>query len=310
MKKLMLVFMMLCFIQVSYGQFGNILKRATNRAVNKAVEKTAEKVADKVVEVVSDEIARRAFKSIDAAVDDMMKERYQDSLGQEVDWEEAGKAYGDFLSGMNKSIGEIPDQYVFDIVNEIEMIDDKGKKNTMKMMYSKEGHFMGFETEEKKSKSTIIFDIENDAFVMFNEDKKGEKTGQVMPSMLNLAASLSSSVIEKEVGEYKVEKIGKGGTYAGYKTIKYIVTSDNYITESHIAQDFPIEWKQAYMEFSKKFSPAMINTSSDEEFGMVLFTKTKSTKKKSKVTSSEVIKVSLEKLTFNKSEYNFPGAIK
>ncbi|MFZ1559473.1 MAG: hypothetical protein WAT37_06075 [Saprospiraceae bacterium] len=60
--------------------------------MNEAKRKLERKIEDKIIQAVSDELAQRAFKPIDQAIDSMMRKKYQDSFnnGQPFDHEKNG----------------------------------------------------------------------------------------------------------------------------------------------------------------------------------------------------------------------------
>ena len=172
------------------------------------------KIENKIIEAVSEELARRAFKPIDQAIDSLMREKYQDSInrGKPVDWEKAGESYAAFLAGMNKAV-DLPEKYTFDVTQEVEIVDYSNKSNKIRMYYSKSDAIMGIEDlEQKDTKQLIVMDISRDAMIIYTTDKKGEKTGQVVPSVMKMASSLAGSVKQDTDGkdqDMKIEKTGK-----------------------------------------------------------------------------------------------------
>ncbi|MFZ1752003.1 MAG: hypothetical protein WAU01_17540, partial [Saprospiraceae bacterium] len=160
-KLLLLLFLMIVSAGMSAQIFGGIM--------NEAKRKIGRKIEDKIVDAVSDELARRAFRPIEVAIDSMMRQKYQDSIngGKEVDWDKAGAAYADFLNGMNRVV-ELPEKYTFDITQEVEMTDYSNKKNEIKIHYSKDGAYMGMENiDDKDTKQFIIMDVGRDAMILY-----------------------------------------------------------------------------------------------------------------------------------------------
>lgn len=93
--------------------------------MNEAKRKLERKIEDKIIQAVSDELAQRAFKPIDQAIDSMMRKKYQNSInnGQPFDHEKMGEAYTVFLSSVN-----LAEKYTFDVTQEVENIDYSKKK--------------------------------------------------------------------------------------------------------------------------------------------------------------------------------------
>ena len=97
--------------------------------MNEAKRKLERKIEDKIIQAVSDELAQRAFKPIDQAIDSMMRKKYQDSLGngQPYDNEKTTEAYASFLGSLNAAV-DLPEKYTFDVTQEVENIDYSKKK--------------------------------------------------------------------------------------------------------------------------------------------------------------------------------------
>lgn len=128
---------MICFIILSAGI--TIDAQILGGIMNEAKRKLERKIEDKIIQAVSDELAQRAFKPIDQAIDSMMRQKYQDSInnGQPFDHEKMGEAYTVFLSSLNSSVN-LPEKYTFDVTQEVENIDySKKKRNYIKLHYSK-----------------------------------------------------------------------------------------------------------------------------------------------------------------------------
>lgn len=93
--------------------------------MNEAKRKLERKIEDKIIQAVSDELAQRAFKPIDQAIDSMMRKKYQDSInnGQPFDHEIMGEDYTVYLNSVN-----LAEKYTFDVTQEVENIDYSKKK--------------------------------------------------------------------------------------------------------------------------------------------------------------------------------------
>ena len=93
--------------------------------MNEAKRKLERKIEDKIIQAVSDELAQRAFKPIDQAIDSMMRKKYQNSInnGQPFDHEIMGEDYTVYLNSVN-----LAEKYTFDVTQEVENIDYSKKK--------------------------------------------------------------------------------------------------------------------------------------------------------------------------------------
>lgn len=179
------------------------------RIMDRAKDKVSQRIEDKVVERISEEIARAAMKPIDKAIDDMLKERYeQDSINGKTDVD-----YGAFAKAFLQPV-DLPDSYTFDITLECETKDYDGDKSKMEMLMTKDGTAIGFVQIEEDKRTLMIFDTKNDLMAVYNEE---EKKVQGMPSMLSLAGAMATTNKEEDAYEMTMEKTGKTKKIAGYK---------------------------------------------------------------------------------------------
>ena len=114
---------MICFIILSASI--TIDAQILGGFMNEAKRKLERKIEDKIIQAVSDELAQRAFKPIDQAIDSMMRKKYQDSInnGQPFDHEIMGEDYTVYLNSVN-----LAEKYTFDVTQEVENIDYSKKK--------------------------------------------------------------------------------------------------------------------------------------------------------------------------------------
>lgn len=294
MKKIFLILLVCGLAQHLPAQFGSIMSRVNDR------------IADKVADAIVDEIIKKTFKPVNESADEALKKSFEDSLGtSEVDYNKMGKAYGEFLAGMNGAYDKMPPSYDFDVVNDIEITD--GKKVTPTKMYlSKSGNQIGYESINKNETSLVVYDIKNDIMVMYTTDKKGKKKGQVLPSMMKFASSIANDKVEEEMENVKIKKSGGSRTFAGYKCEGYEVETSSMTNQVYIAKDFPVSHMQAYGNFLQQFTPAAKSYEKDMAKGMVMYSQSK--EKNGKSTSTyEVKNVSLKGVTINKADYSFDG---
>ena len=287
------------------AQFGRIMDRVTDRV--------ASRVEDKVVDAIANEIMKKAFKPAEESFEDAAKKKFEDSLGTDnVDYNKMGKAYGDFLAGMNGAVDKVKPIYTFDTSVDMDVTDEKGKVNKMIMLYSKAGDLIGYQTSDNKEVSTIVFDAKNDVMIMYKIDKKGNKEGQVIPNVFQFASAMTgSSKSGKETKEdikVKPPKVSKSGgtkSFAGYSGTGYLIEGDDFQSQVYVADKFPVNNAAIFSEFAKKFAPSTHIDNKDVQNGYMLFSKTSSTNKKKESTTMEVKKVTITNTTFTKSEYKF-----
>lgn len=269
------------------------------RVANRTMRKLERQMEDKLVEAISDEITRRAFKPVEEAVDEMLREKYKDSLGnqEEVDWERAGAAYADFLNGLNDA-AELPEAFEFDVSMDIEVEDYDGKKNEMVMHFSKSSSILGFENlDDKNQHQLIVIDVEKDLVVLYTTDKKGQKTAQAIPSMIKLMSSMAASQVDENDLKMDINKTNQTKKVAGYKTTLYKGTTEEEFIEFYAAEDFPISWSKSFGPYMAQFAPATFSDNTAEIQGMVLQSenvKKDNPKKKSTWTTKKVTENTLK----------------
>lgn len=302
MKKLVVLILVVITSNISQGQI-------LGRIMNEAKRKVEQKVEDKIVQAVSEELARRAFKPIDEAMDSMMRQKYQDSVahGQKVDWDKAGKAYGDFLAGMNRAV-TLPEKYSFDVTQEVEVIDYSNKRTYLKLHYSKEGGYMGMETvDDKQEQQFIVMDMQQDAMVLFTKDKKGKKTGQAIPNVMKLSAGLAASVKTDEASKpsFRIDKTGNSKKVAGYTCSEYKGQTDEENVMMYVSDNFPVDMRKGYVAYMSRIAPASFTENSRQAVNGVMMEYENSRKDGKEKTTWVTKKVSEKQFSVNVSEYSF-----
>lgn len=264
-----------------------------NRIKDRAKDKISQKLEDKVVEAISDEIARAAMKPINKAIDDMLKERYQqDSINGKTD-----RDYGSFTKAFLRPVN-LPDSYTFDITLECETKDYDGDKSKMEMLMTKDGSAIGFVQFNDDKRTLMVFDTKNDLMAVYDEDKKKV---QGLPSMLSLAGVLAASSMDEDAYQMTMEKSGKTKKILGYNCDEWKIEDQETTTTAYVAEDFPISWKESFGPFLRQMLPTTQRDQMPEGMTLISESKTKAKNKKSKF---EVKKVIEEPFTINNKEYS------
>jgi hypothetical protein len=269
------------------------------------------KIEDKIVDAITDEIARRAFRPVEQAIDSMMRQKYRDSIngGKEVDWDKAGAAYGQFLEDMNKAV-DLPESYVFDIIQEVETTDYKGKKNQMKLYYAKTEAIMGMENmDEEKSTQLVVMDLNRDVMVLYTTDKKGQKKAQAIPSVMKFGGAMAASVKSDErekPSDLKIEKTGKTKKIAGYTGHQYKGESKDVELDMYVCEDLKTSWSSKTATYMQTVAPAAYMESIRNIQGgiMLAFDNTKKEGDKEK-TSWNTRKLSEKTFLIKNADYTF-----
>jgi hypothetical protein len=282
-----------------------------NSILREAQRKIEQKVADKLVDALAEEIAKKAFRPIEASMDSMMRKSYQDSVnhGEKVDWNKAGKAYGEFLRGMNEAV-DLPEKYALDVRQEIEFTQYDEKKIDMVMYYSVDKPITAMETSDKKNESNLILmDMEKDVMVMYSVSKKGEKRAQTFANVSRFSKTMANSVQDSktEAGKYKIKKTGKTKKVAGYACEEFILTSPEMEMTMYITTEFPIKWEQKSTAYMGQFTPEDYSMANGIREGGGIMLEYTSTQLEGKKQTSTWTTKSIKKETRNivNSEYIF-----
>lgn len=295
MKILISIQFVLIFCLSANAQLFDKLKKRT-------MDKLEQKAEDKIVEELSEEIARRAFKPIDKAMDDMLKSTYEEQEGQEVDWEKTGEAYNNFLLGLNRQ-ADIPEKYRFDLIVDIETKDGEKEKHKMKYFFSKSESIMGIQQMENNTENFIIIDNANDVIILYTVEN-GKKKAQAIPSAMKMTgAFLKANQNNLELPEYSIDKTGKSKKIAGYNSEEYVLKSEKEEMEIFAAKDFLVSFQSTFGSTYQNFIPENYYKSVSSVEGMVMYSEYKSMENKKYNSTFEVKKVTEESLEIINEEY-------
>lgn len=305
MKIFQLLILSILFVipQITNAQLFGKLKKAVQ-------DKVEQRIEDKIVEELSEELANRAMKPINKAFDEFLKSSYENETGEK--WDQAkfdsvmtasGEAYVDFLEGMNKA-ANVPEEYVFDVVLDVETQEESKEKNRTEMMFSTTSSVMGFHQNFDDDDIMMVMDPDNDLMVMFNLK---EKTAQAMPSMFTLTKGLAAVYIEDT--DYQVlsfEETGKTKKIAGYNSKEFKGETTDAKFSTYLSTELPFDWKDMYGGLIESIAPKIYNENYRKLEGMMMKSENidKETNKKSKW---EVKKVSTVKEKITKGDFQFVG---
>ena len=293
-----LLFIIFCF--TSTVTEAQIFKRIQREAERKLIRK----VEDRVVEEVSNAIVRAAYKPIDKAFDNMVKDYYgEDTLENgEIDWDKVNARYDGMIDAYDAS-DRLAETYEFDLYMDILMTDYEGKETESTMYYSKSKDLFAMEQEEGKSTMFILFDSENNLIGMFKEEK-GEKTVQAVPNMLmGSGGMINPNQSDNDMGTFVLEKTGKTKAILGYKSDEYKGETDDEDIKGYVASEFPIQWQETFGGFVKQYTPETYSSTVLELEGMILYSENKLKEDSRKKSTWEVTKVYEESYIIDVSEY-------
>ena len=262
------------------------------------------KVEDRVVEEVSNAIVRAAYKPIDKAFDNMVKEYYADDTLEngEIDWDKVNRRYEGMMASFDAS-DRLPASYSFDVIMDVENTDYQGEENKSKMYYAEGKELFAIAQAEGDVENLVVIDIENDLIAIFSNDD-GKKTVTAVPNMLKMAGAYSNSeAYEESFEELSLEKTGKTKNIAGYHTEQYKGENETEYIESYVAPEFPVDWRDTYGGFIRQYTPESYAAAVNKIEGMVLMSINTLKEDKKKKSVWEVTKVDEKEYQMDISEY-------
>jgi hypothetical protein len=282
----------------------------TRRLRNQTLRNLEKRVEQKMLDAAAEELAKKAFRPIERAIDEMLKESFKDSLGhdEEVDWEKMGEAYAGFLQGLNQA-ADLPESYRFDLTMHIDMQDYDGQNNNMIIHFSESEALFGFQSpDENEQEQLIVVDLEKDLIVIYSTDKKGNKSAQAIPSMMGLLAAVSNST-EVDEQDYKVERTNTTRNILGYTTRLYNSSTKDEEIQSYIAEEFPVSWQKSFGSYLERFAPNAFAEQAAAYDGMVLQSTSTQKSDPKKKSTWEATKIDKDTINIVNAEYTLKPLI-
>lgn len=292
--------------------------------VRKTTRRLGDKAEDMVAEALAEAIARQLQKKIDNYFEEMARESYrQDSIarverGDTLVYANYQEMMSEMLANMNNTEA-IQDEYTFDLLLDVEISSGK-ETDESRFLYSRNAPVFAVEQYEKKDKSTMLFDLENDVIVLFSEDSKGKKTAQALPNFMGMAAAMSQS--SEALQPISISKGSQTKNIAGYTCQEYLGEDEEHTFQFFATPELAEYWQNGMGEFMQRFTSYEYNSEVQKIDGMVMESviREKKAEKKSKRTwgkkaqeepeardSWTVTRVDKSGLSLKKADYEFVG---
>ena len=243
--KLFLIASLLFGLNESYAQVGSLMKKA-NKALNKATNKLEEKAeneAEKEINKKIDKLFEKESKNEETVVEEEQeKKQVQEKKNENTSQQSKNDAQQTQamlnLMGIGGQNINTPDEYNFDsnIKMELESYDSDNQskeKVYYKTYFNSDGksYAMKFTNDEQKqedSEGFMIFDYENDAMIILN-DEDGKKTGMVTKMNSEaLTEDYEQERAEEDIENYpNFNKTGKTKKILGYTCEEYEYKDEN-----------------------------------------------------------------------------------
>lgn len=282
LKAVCLLFLATCFITVPQRAEAQIVKDILRKA-SRSLENKAE---DMIAEALAEAVARQLQKKIDNYFDDLARETYrQDSInrvenGDTLRYKNYQEMMSDMLGNMNDN-SAILDEYEFDLSLDVEISSGK-EVDDSRFFYTKDKAVFGVEQNDgKEGTSLMLFDLDNNVIVLFNEDKKGKKTAQALPWLLDMGAVVAAGE-EQGLSPTNIKKTGQQKMIAGYNCDEYIGETEKNILEFYATPDLAEYWENSMGQFMQRFTSYEYNNELQKIDGMVLASVNKKKKEEKK----------------------------
>jgi hypothetical protein len=285
MKKLIYLFLAtLCLGLLPQNSEAQILRDVIRKAGNR-LENKAE---DMIAEAIAEAVARQLQKKIDNYFEDLARETYrQDSIraaenGETLEYSNYQEMMEQMMAGMNDN-SKVLEEYQFNLILDVEISSGK-ETDDSRFFYNNEKAYFAVEQEEKGDINRMVFDLENNVIVLFNESKKGEKTAQALPWLLSSSAVIAASSEEMHQ-PVDIRKTGKTKNIAGYNCNGYQGENEEYTFEFYASPELEDYWQESMGQFMQRFTNYEYNEELQKIEGMVMESVT--TKKEEEKKSSK-----------------------
>lgn len=321
LKTICLLFLATCFVSIPRQAEAQIVKDILRKA-SRSLENKAE---DMIAEALAEAVARQLQKKINTYFDDLARETYrQDSIqrvenGDTLRYKNYQEMMSEMLSTMNDN-SAILDEYEFDLILDVEIASGKEVDDSKFFYRRDQGIFAVEQNEEKEGTSLMLFDLDNNVIVLFNEDKKGKKTAQALPWLLDMGAIVAASE-ENGLSPTNIKKTGQQKMIAGYNCDEYTGETEEETIQFFASPDLNDYWQNSMGQIMKRFTNYEYNNELQKIDGMILasINKKKKAEKKTKkfslgkkeegpdpnTDSWTVTKVSKNKFKVTKADYEF-----
>lgn len=296
------------------------------------IRKAGDRIEDRAEDMIADAIARAVTRQLQKKIDNYFDELARETFRQDsIDRVERGdtlvyRNYQEMMEGMLGSMNDnskVLDQYDFDLILDVEIGSGK-ELDEARFFYSKEKAYYAVEQKENGDINTMLFDLENNVIVLFNEDKKGEKTAQALPWILNMNVYANS----EDTDFYQptnITKTGQQKTVAGYTCDEYKGETEQEQYTFYASPKLGEYWRNTMGQFMQRFTNTEYNQELQKIDGMIMESiatkkgkekKQKKFKLKKKSDEEEipadsdtyrVTKVNTEAFQLAKADYTFIG---
>lgn len=217
------------FIFLALPSEAQILKKVLNETKGKLGQSLEDIVVDKASDILVKKINHSLNKHIDQKIEESFKDSEFYNEEQIYNSSENQIALNNYLSSINANV-TLPDSYHFDVEMLIEMREGN-EKTEMKYFFSKTQQVFGFSSIEDGEENMMVYDIDNNAAVIYMKDENGQSHAQAIPMNNALVGNIIAQEMEKEGIDFSIRATGKTAIVAGKTCKGYIAEGDDTTTE-------------------------------------------------------------------------------
>ncbi|WGF92371.1 DUF4412 domain-containing protein [Aequorivita marisscotiae] len=221
----------------------------------KKLKKTAENAVERTVLNKTDrEVSKSTDKTIDGVIQggDEKKSNDEEANSDELTEEEKAKVEQRAMNIFGGGMEGIPDAYTFQYMIDMKITSNKDQ-STLKYYVQPNAGYFGNAMPEEKNKNVIVYDLENQAMVMFM-DNDGQKTAMKM--RMPLGEKMQEMIEKGQSGEENnVDNINitpiAGKTILGYKCKGYLVKQEEGTSKIYITNEAPVSFVGMFASMEK-----------------------------------------------------------
>jgi len=226
----------------------------SNAQFFKKLKKTAEKAVERTVLNKTDrEVSKETDKTIDGVIKGDGKNNKEETKSKELTKEQKEKAEKRAMSLFGGGMEGVPDTYKFQYVMDMKMTSRQNDDMTLQYYIQPNASYFGNAMPDSKTKSVIVYDLENQAMVTFM-DNNGQK--MAMKMRIPLEEKMQKMIEKTQNGENNATNTVDvtplpSKTILGYNCKGYLVKQDEGTSKIYITDEAPVSFVGMFANMKK-----------------------------------------------------------
>lgn len=282
--------------------------------LKKIAKATTSKITNKAENLIIDELSTRlanaAVKPLDSAMDDYVRESYEESTGEKYDTanvDEMSRKINAYLESITKDV-KYESSYTFNAEVEIETKDYGSKKGERVKLLGSDKSYSAIKQESDGKSMIIIMDEANNSMISIDQTNN---SAMALPLNMNIMrSSLSSQSTQSEsvdMSNMPIKKINKTKKVLNHTSYGYRYEDEEYRSDVYLSGSFPVSWADAFGGAFKDYVSNFYRSSDgqmDLSQNMIMFGES-TRKSDSQKSTWEVVDFDDNPAPINTSNYTF-----